>query len=397
MAMAALLLGCQRHSPGHSPSLSAPAGAAAQPSASLRSVEPEGLALVPAARCGECHGRIESEWRRSAHAKAAASPIYQRMRAVADASSCDACHSPLRRYAPADPVASEGVSCDGCHTLASAGSPGSGAATAVFAPADNLRYGPLCDTQPHYFHRMGCSPWLRESSFCATCHDGPRHLPGATAAARSLFPEYEEWRDEYSALGSQDCQVCHMPASRAEVAVGSGERSGIREHGFAVRERLLSRALSGQARVGRDSKGLHIVITLSNHGAGHAVPSGLPERRLQVGVELLDARGQVIARDEHSRGRVLVDAAGQEAPFFAASRVERDTRIHPGKSESEDFFLPLAGASKLQIFVRRRPLPIALWQRLGGSPLADEPMLQAELELSGLSTTTEPLLLRLQP
>lgn len=409
MVMAALQPGCQRTAVNR-PAPPVPSSSPSRPSDAGGSSDHEGLALVPAARCGECHGQIEAEWRRSAHAHADSSPSYQRMRAAlgaaAAASECDTCHAPLRRFAPHDVVNDEGVSCDSCHMLASVAATGA-AAQPVWRLDDNVRYGPICDAQPHYFHRMGCAPWFRESHYCATCHDGPRHLPSPSGSG-TLFPEYEEWRDEYSAQGSQDCQVCHMPATRREVALGSPERTGIREHSFRLPERLLGRALSGQAHVSLVGASLRVVVTLTNSGAGHAVPSGLPERRVQIGVVVLDASGQVRARDEHSRGRVLVDAAGHEAPFFLATRVERDTRIRPGKSETDVFELPAVAARKLQIFVRRRLLAPAIWARLGGQPLPDEPMLAAELTLPPTlipgpaagpvpARSSEPVVVRLAP
>ncbi|HNN98301.1 MAG TPA: multiheme c-type cytochrome [Pseudomonadota bacterium] len=408
MAGFALQLGCQR-GPSGAPRL--PGGAtpavASRPHAVAVPSEAEPIALIPAARCGECHGQIESEWRKSAHAQAESSPTYQRMRALAQtaakASECDVCHTPLRRFAPTDRVNDEGVSCDGCHTLSSM-TIGGGQGLA-FRPDDNVRFGPLCDAQPHYFHRMGCAPWFRESQFCAACHDALRHLPAVAGPPTSLFPEYSEWRDEYSAQGSQDCQACHMPATRREVAVGSAERIGIREHTFRLHDRLLGRALSGQAQVTSRGGSLHVVVTLLNSGAGHAVPTGLPERRLQIGVELFDAAGHVTAHQEHSRGRVLVDPGGTEAPFFAAARVDHDNRIRPGQTETDVFDLPPAGGSRLSIFVRRRPIALGIWQKLGGAPPSDEPMLHGELVLPAgwmsnnvpSKTAAEPIHVRLGP
>ena len=168
-----------------------------------------------------------------------------------------------------------------------------------------------------------------------------------------------------------------MPAARREVAVGSQERPGIREHVFALGDRLLGRALRGQARISRSGDTVQVVVTLTNDGAGHSVPTGLPERRLQVGVELRDPTGHVIARSEHSRGRVLVDASGQVAPFYAASRVAQDDRIRSGHSAEDAFALPVAGAAQLVVFVRRRPLAHAIWARVGGPLPPDDPMLQA--------------------
>lgn len=414
MACFALQLGCQRGPSGQPP---LPAGvtasAVSHPHTGTAPNEAEPLALIPAARCGECHGQLENEWRKSAHAQAESSPSYQRMRALArtgsksaaKAEECDACHAPLRRFAPTDRVNDEGVSCDGCHTLSNVAS--GGGQGLLFRPDDNVRFGPLCDAQAHYFHRMGCAPWFRESQFCAACHDAPRHLPAVAGPPTSLFPEYSEWRDEYSAQGSQDCQACHMPATRREVAVGSAERADVREHTFRLPERLLGRALSGQAEVTARGGALHVVVTLSNGGAGHAVPTGLPERRLQIGVELVDAAGHVSAQKEHSRGRVLVDESGAEAPFFAAVRVAHDSRIHPGKTETDVFDLPCGSGSgsRLSIFVRRRPIALGIWQKLGGAPPPDEPMLHGELALPAgwLSNSVpskapaEPIRVRLGP
>ena len=398
MLAAACMLGCQRSS--SSLSSQRPAQAPQDPRLpTARRVDPEVPALVPAARCGECHGPLENEWRESAHAKADTSPLYRRMRAASGSQDCDSCHAPLRRFARQDPAAEEGVTCDACHMLridkAAAG------VSFSLHPEDNVRYGPLCDSQPHYFHRMGCSPLHRESEFCAACHDGNRHLPGSTGASRSLFPEYEEWRSEYSAQGSHDCQVCHMPASRREAAVGSHERPEIRHHGFRLHGRLLGQALQGQAHVRRDAQALTVDVQLRNDGAGHAVPSGLPERRLQVGVELLDERGRVVAQVEHSRGRFLVDERGHEAPFYAAVRDVKDSRIRPGQTEHSVFTLPLRPASQLRIFVRRRPLSWTIAQQLGVTAPADEPMLQATLPLAQLGTAARhgavAISVRLQP
>ena len=139
--------------------------------------------------------------------------------------------------------------------------PAAVAKACCFVPMTTSAFGPLCDAQAHYFHRMGCAlvsrvAVLRRLSRCA------RHLPAVTGPPTSLFPEYSEWRDEYSAQGSQDRQACHMPATRREVAVGSAERADVREHTFRLPERLLGQALSGQAEVTARGGALHVVVTL---------------------------------------------------------------------------------------------------------------------------------------
>lgn len=365
--------GCQRTPP--------PAGRA-QPSTAVASPDlgGEAAALTSAARCGECHGKMEGEWRRSAHARADVSPLYRAMRADAGTPGCDRCHAPLRALAPGDKVVAEGVTCEVCHTIASVQVGRLGGAGFLLHLEDRVRYGPLCDAKPQYFHTMGCSPLHAEAEFCAACHDLSRELPGGGSLA--VFPEYSEWRDEPPTVVGLSCQHCHMPAERAEVAVGSPARPSVRSHSFQLRGELRARALSGRARVSLVAGRLRVLLSLKNSGAGHAVPTGLPEHRLRVGVELLDEAGRVLAQLEHSYGRILVDAADREVPFYTAVRQRADTRIRPGEIRDDTFELDSAGASgRLRIFVEWRSIAPALAAMLRVTPPPDEPMLAAVLPL----------------
>lgn len=371
MAAGSALLQCQ--SPNQPAGLSQPLTA---------DLGREATALVPAARCGECHGRTESQWRGSAHAQADTSALYRAMRTDARTTSCDRCHAPLRAVAPTDPVAAEGVSCDVCHTISSVQVGRIGGAGFALRLDDAVRYGPLCDAKPHYFHSMGCSPLHEAAEFCAACHNWSRQLPNGTTLA--LYPEYQEWLEE-SAVGSGiSCQSCHMPGERAEVAVGWPERSGVPRHSFLGRGDLRRRALTGRARVTLAPGKLTVHLALTNSGAGHAVPTGLPERQLRVSVELLDASGRVTASQEHLYGRVLVDAVGKVVPFYDATSELADTRIKPGETREDLFVLPLAAplaAGQLRVSVLWRPISPTLAARLGVPAPPDEPVLAAALAL----------------
>lgn len=356
----------------------------------------EPLALVPAARCGECHGNMEREWRSSAHAQSDASPIYRAMRTASGGKHCDRCHAPLRALAVGDPVAAEGVTCDVCHTIASVQVDRADGTGFLPHPEDNLRYGPLCDTTPHYFHRMGCSLLHRESAFCAACHNWSIRTPGGTVL--SILPEYTEWRDSESAMSSFECPVCHMPGVRTEAAVGSRERSRVANHSFVLRGTLLGRALSGQVQIKPEGGKLRISLMLTNSGAGHAVPTGLPERKLQVGVETLDAAGRVLSQEEHSYGRVMVDAADREVPFYAAVKEQMDTRIRAGETRKDSFLIDVPKSGQLRVYVRWRPISAALASQLQVVPPRDEPMLSASVALPLLFRRNgESVTLKLQP
>jgi hypothetical protein len=173
-----------------------------------------------------------------------------------------------------------------------------------------------------------------------------------------------------------------MPAERAEVAVGSPARPSVRSHAFQLRGELRGRALSGRVRVSVVAGRLHVVLSLKNSGAGPDVPTGLPAHRLRVGVEVLDGTGRILAQVEHSYGRILVDGAGNEVPFYRAVRQRADTRIRPGETRDDTFELDGAGKSgRLRVFVDWQPIAPALASKLRVTPPPDEPMLAAVLPL----------------
>lgn len=321
---------------------------------------------------------MESEWRHSAHARAATSALYVRMREDAQSPLCDRCHAPLLALAERDPVAAEGVTCDVCHTVSADTLRPAVQGPLPLHPEDSRRYGPLCDTKPHYFHSMGCSPLHRESVLCATCHDWTKSLPGGVQLA--ILPQYQEWLRTQTAAAGVECQSCHMPSTRAEVAIGSAERSSVRSHGFDP-EALRGKALRATAVLRSEGSRATLAIVVENLGAGHAVPSGLPERRIVVGVEVLNEQGQVTAQQEHSLGRLWVDADGNEAPFYRAVAEHSDTRIAAGASRSEEFALGLPATGTLSLYVRFLSISPRLAQRLNVPAAVPRPMLSAQIVL----------------
>lgn len=304
--------------------------------------------VATSVRCGECHGKMEREWKTSAHARAAQTPVYQAMRSRADSASCDRCHAPLLAVTdPSEPAAQEGVSCDVCHTIAELTPKRSGAGFALRVH-DNIKYGPLCDAKDHYFHRMGCSPLHLDSTLCAGCH--LLYLPGRGGQELPVFTEYEEWsQGPYPSMGIH-CQGCHMPEETAEVAVGSPQRVGVAHHGFLGREGTLRReAIQLRVAVAGNQNELHVQVRLRNTGAGHKVPTGFPGKRLLLRVRTLDQAGQELNRSERTYARILVDDRGSEVPFFSATRLALDNRLAPDEARTESFDLVGPAAGKLHI------------------------------------------------
>jgi hypothetical protein len=265
-------------------------------------------------------------------------------------------------------VADEGVTCDVCHSIAAV-DPGSGITLAL---TDEKR-GPLCDARKTEAHRAGCSPLHAQSQLCGGCHL-------YTRGTLPIYTEFAEWRDgPFPALGIS-CQDCHMPGATAEAAAGAGPRDDVPHHGFfGAGEPMLRRALTVRAWLSDEKGALKVVVALNNEGAGHAVPTGLPERRIVVTVRALDAAGREIERRERVLGRVLVDAAGNEAPSFRAVRVASDDRIAAKATKMFDFSLPGGAEGEVRGVVVRRPIAKAVAAALGVTPPPDEPMVGARM------------------
>jgi hypothetical protein len=281
------------------------------------------------------------------------------MRARApDVAACDRCHAPLAAaLGRDDPLAAEGVTCEVCHAIADV-AVAPAAATWTLQLAENRKYGPICDdVQPPYFHRAGCSPLHAQSRLCAACH----HLahPGADGELLPVFSEFEEWQHGEAMPAGLHCQGCHMPDERARVATGGELRDGVSNHAFASEDGVVV-----DAALRREPDAL-VVAAVLRAAAPHALPAGLPGRQLVLAADLVDGTGASLAAAESVFARVLVDADGAEAPFFAAARQAADTRLRAGEARSVELRLPAAAtAAAVELRLLDRPLSPALARML---------------------------------
>src|SRR5262249_4196738 len=298
------------------------------------------------------------------HARAQSRPLVVAMRARVDARTCEPCHAPMASHAdPTDPAGQEGVSCETCHRMVDA-SPRREGASFKLELTDTVKYGPLCDAKNHYFHKMGCSPLHEEARLCAACHLWFEPRPSGVAVP--VYTEYEEWSSGPYASQNVDCQDCHMPGEVAEVAAGSHERIGVPHHGLLARDgKLRKRALALAVAVRDDQGRIHVEATVTNVGAGHAVPSGLPGRAVVRRVRTLDGHGTEVARAERTYQRLLSDGGDGEVPFFAATRVGSDNRLQPKQAHVESFDLAAPGAGELRVELFWRALSPGLASQLG--------------------------------
>lgn len=300
------------------------------------------------------------------HARARRSPLYVAMRDRAKDPACEACHAPLAALTdPSELAVDEGVTCEACHAIRDVEADGA-RQKYVFALAENRKFGPLCDGDDTYFHKMGCAKVHREARVCGGCH--ALSIPIEGKKELGIFTEYAEWSASNYAQTGIACQECHMPAEAAYAATGVTRKVRVGHHGFTgPGDELFRKALrivaSAKSRAGK----LEVSVELKNEGAGHAVPSGLPGRQVVVRARALDEASTVQASDERAFGRVLVDDEGREVPFYLARKEGADDRIAPGKTKTMSFHFDAPRAGSLSIEVAWRSASPAITEATGVS------------------------------
>jgi hypothetical protein len=285
------------------------------------------------ARCAECHEKMYEEWKPSAHAHAASSPLYLAARKNAGTEQCGArCHTPLAgALGDNDPVAAEGITCDVCHTMRDP-KPSPKGGEMRLAIDDMVKFGPRCDLEDHYFHRMGCSKEHSTAQVCGSCHWWERNgIP--------VFTEYKDFMETDDAKKGVVCQDCHMPGEKAPLAEGSPVRADVKHHGLLglagdLRARMVAVEVNVKAVPpqldGTIVDGVSVAVTVTNVTAAHYIPAGLPERRIEVRAKIVDDKAS-----EKNVGKTWwlgrhLGADGRFAPFWRAKEVVDDTRIPPG-------------------------------------------------------------------
>jgi len=108
----------------------------------------------------------------------------------------------------------------------------------------------------------------------------------------------------------------------------------------------LHRALAVTIEGDRRAEELALTVRLLNRGAGHAVPTGMPGRRVILKLDVRTSSGRSV-RDERIYGRFFKDAAGQwitrDAGYFALGAApQSDSRLRPGEAREERFTVPVA-------------------------------------------------------
>ena len=315
--------------------------------------------------CGECHRDIFEMWQRSAHAKAMEDPVFldafrdtRTREGEAVARVCLGCHAPAveitKDFELEKKISWEGVGCDVCHSLVTVRMEGRSPGL-VLEPGP-VKRGPIRDATSTG-HQVLYSELHSQSLVCAGCHEF------RNAEGTSIMTTYSEWKASEAAKQGKTCQLCHMGSTRANVVDPKVKRVPSQEvnlhempGGHSLEQ--LHKALTVTFQPERRGDEMLIEVRLSNKGAGHSVPTGMPGRSVHFDVALRTSDGRSF--EEHRVYRKsFADAAGRtitrDSAYFAKGvQLESDTRLRPDEQRVEKFRFSVAGDATAYLSVKLR-------------------------------------------
>lgn len=328
-------------------------------------------AILPAAElepissaevCGSCHREIHAAWKRSAHAQAMESRLFQDALEMAEGDAgasarkvCLGCHAPLALKVSdlslKQKVSWEGVTCDYCHSVRRVSSgPGNPEATLEFS---KVKSGPLKGVSS-LAHGTVFSDVHTSSLVCAPCHEY-RNPSGF-----EVLTTYSEWKNSRYGKENVWCQSCHMARVEGPVVdprVKAGATTvNLHEMPGSHSLKQLTKAIQTRLRTERKGGQLQVSVTLINGGAGHYVPTGSPMRQLMLEVTA-DAYEGKDYRETRAYRRVVADEKGEtltfeHRAFLKAAKVVSDTRLAPDEKRTEAFSFAIPEKVPVQVKAR---------------------------------------------
>jgi hypothetical protein len=248
---------------------------------------------VKSSECNKCHKTIYGDWSMDFHAKAYVNDPFKKATNAYSKQECLSCHA-------AQEIASEnslklrpvhqeeGINCTTCHLR------------------NNMIYGPYKLVAKHKSEK---DESLLKSEFCSGCHQ----------------PTYKEWQ---ASNAQKTCQECHMPRTEGKLVtvfplslVAPKRMVG---HHLQMTEGLIKEAASLSGQKGAGS----IVITVTNTGTGHAMPTGkYGDYRMVLTTQIMEAGGKEVLSKEET----FATQKGNGVPFKKSMRYEYPVPAGAGK------------------------------------------------------------------
>jgi len=306
-----------------------------------------GLPNLSASTCRACHEAFHEEWSVSVHAQAWVDPQFQgEIGKSGNRWLCLNCHTPLLTQMDAWPVGlvdddierpqlvpnpvfdealrDEGITCAACHVRGDAiAGPGLGGV----AP-----------------HAVVVDETMGTGALCLRCHQAEADWPDKSFVC--TFQTGDEWRaGPYDDEGTT-CVTCHMPRTERPVAAGGPVREVGRHwwRGSGI-PKIEGRYPPPEANdyglgLAARHEGGTLHLRYGNEHAGHRLPSGDPERWVQLDVVFEGPDGPVGTPWQH---RIQQTWAWETPP-----RKVDDNRLAPREWRAAEIEVP-QGATKARI------------------------------------------------
>ncbi|MFC1855408.1 multiheme c-type cytochrome [Thermodesulfobacteriota bacterium] len=275
----------------------------------IKTTIPDGLTSLSSKECGTCHIEIYNEWKSSMHAKAYVDPFYQAyLKKDNNHWTCYYCHTPLERQREYkiigfvkndlnrpildvnpdfdEELRDEGVTCAGCHVK------------------DGIIYGPFGGLNAP--HPTAYDASLLSTDLCERCHEVPKastmFYKGNPCGSVEEFNNGPYKEDGYT------CQTCHMPATVRRLTPTSSEFRPTRRHTFAGphSKDMLKKALYVTIEKENGKGKEKFTLKVLNNGAGHKVPTGDPDRYINIITKFYDSDNLLITKEIETLKRVIL-------------------------------------------------------------------------------------------
>ena len=307
--------------------------------------------ISESAECGKCHKDIYKAWKNSLHSQSITNSVFWTayLKAYYDDEEaamelCVSCHAPVTRfnndYKLLKEVTREGINCSFCHSISD-----------TFMDGNRRRYkhsfgllfqGPLKNIKSPV-HRTKFNPLYEQSLYCAGCHEYE------SGNGIKILGTFSEWKaSPYPAKGI-NCQSCHMrkvagrivkePLSKTAVGkISSHNIAG--GHSVTMRKRSVSLEITS---VMRFKKRITVTVSVTNKGAGHKIPTGLPSKKMVLKVAVVSEKGVVYDEGEKIYQKVLKDKNGKillldsDIMLGKGEKIATDTRLSPKETREEKF------------------------------------------------------------
>ena len=259
--------------------------------------------------------------------------------------ACLTCHAPVAYYNNdpklTQPISREGVSCDFCHSIAEV-LPGTAEGPQFRFEFGGLKQGSLQNSKSPA-HQNRFNDLYQQSLFCKGCHE-QKNKNGV-----SMIATWSEWKESPYSEKGVTCQKCHMEKIAGKTVASSVQKSTrnqISNHDIAAGHSLTKRRQALEIKivdVETHRNRIRVKVDLTNTGAGHNMPTGLPVKKIILEVKVQEPNGSHRQIQQRIYQKVVADAQGRTVTHLVdlmlgkGTKVVSDNRIAPLETRHESF------------------------------------------------------------